>query len=271
MTALSMHEPPAPNGILREQVRALGITMRRPLLYAAGYIILSHVVVAVWLFTASRHNPTVMTLWRVSQNSFNTFMYLGVLFPFFVWNGETPSRRMYHVLMPVAREQHALLKTGAGWVWLMFATALAVLLSVIVTILALRSTGVALQATDFNMIGVPFITATVAYLLVSALAIATESPRVWVGVIVASYMVLSGVLQMVEVTLTAQAGSTFWVSVIGVFRDAWHVMVTGDLGIVSALTGRNFASDFTLWAQATTLWLAVALVLTLVAAYRRGE
>jgi hypothetical protein len=110
-------------------------------------------------------------------------LILAIVVPLLTWEGEGPSRRSYHLMMPVPQYRHSLMRVFAGWVWLMVATA-AYLVAIVLTVAVMEGlTGNTQPYEPFFVYWewlVPFTSVSIVYFLASAATLATEQPLLWI-------------------------------------------------------------------------------------------
>ena len=210
MTPPTLHATPRPRDVLREQLRAVGLALRGPGLAAAallGVVTLAAAIRLLGARTAIDFHPELSMLPGM----------VGALLPIGVWKGEERFGAGVLWSLPVDRRRHALVRVGAGWVWLMAAVAVLVLsllaLSLLSggSVLAERTVRVlpalpvpappaldpaALRAVRWTPNAllwlVPFTAATASYLLASALALGTRHPLRWiVGTLLAPFLLFA--------------------------------------------------------------------------------
>lgn len=101
----------------------------------------------------------------------------GALWPAIVWHGEGPSRRLYHWALPVARAEHDIFRVVAGGFWLTLGLVSVEMFQVALVVLTGQGSSIAHLSlgTWINYVSGP----VTMYLLVSALAIATDHPLRW--------------------------------------------------------------------------------------------
>lgn len=253
------HPVPGAGAVLREQARAVGLALRREI---AAALALMAAVAAITGFFVLRGS-------RGGEFALADVALVPALLAFFapaaVWRGEPPSRRAYFWTLPVERPRHTLVKTLAGWGWLMALVAAFLLWAAASAAMtggdfrvggewaqvlthrhlppARRITPLALQAWMWL---VPFLGATVTYLLGSALVLASEHPWRWLsGGLLAAFLVYR---------LPAQAP-----------RNAMDAVLMGRAGLATLLTGIPSSGA---WLTAVAVWGAGALVLVAAAARR---
>ncbi len=179
MTTITLHEPPAWQGVARQQLRSVGGAMRQMAIVLAAVLV---AILLLSIFVAVRS-----TMLRPDRFGFAfdpgmtvPFGILGLFAAGGVWQREEPSRRAYHLAMPVQRATHTWLRVGAGWVWLMA--------GVVVTLLMLGLLGVVTAAIGGGALTwrppvwgwlTPFAAATIIYLLSSIALVGAEQSILW--------------------------------------------------------------------------------------------
>lgn len=277
MSPYALHPLPSRRAVVREQVRTVGLSLRREGLVLAGLLTAFSLFIA-WI-AANGANPALPFVPAAAI----PLLIVALLVPMAVWKGEDPARRLYHWSMPVAQGEHALAKAFSGWTWTMAAMAGYLVWALGMALATGGSIGVEplldiRRVEDLHMTRaavepwrwvVPFTGATVLYLFGSALVLATRYPARWLGGGVVGFMFLSAMQINGEPNPLLQA-----------VRWAW----TAPLGLQTALSGKvpewavsaelshiYRTPDVGAWFAATWLWLALALSLFLFAAYRQPE
>lgn len=211
MTEWALHSTPRAGGVLREQVRAVGLALRAPALAAAVLAALVTVLAATEILRDGGVVDFHPERWVVAGVA-------GLLFPVGIWMGEERFGAAFLWTLPVDRRRHALARVAAGWVWLMGLIALMVLWLLGLTLL---SGGNALGEETLRMIDaaslpasgavdvaptrlvrwtprpllwlVPFTAATATYLLASAVALGLRHPLRWIAGTVLGLFLVSAV------------------------------------------------------------------------------
>jgi hypothetical protein len=300
MSARTLHPTPRSRDVLREQVRAVGLSLRLPALAAAALAAVATLLVAGEALRGggpAGFAPQHQILPGV----------VGLLLPVAVWRGEAPFGDGFLWTLPVDRRRHALTRVLAGWAWLMAAVALFVLWLAGMVLLtggnplgeaamravpaALAETGVVdgaavrtVRWTPHPLLWlVPFTAATATYLLSSALALGVRRPGAWIAGAVLALAVLA-----VAADTAGRAAEAEWL----VFAPS-RVLASflyGHLGLARLLTaGSDFVTvrvplptgesvavwhgppDVRAWAAATLLWTAAGLAALWAAAFRHRE
>lgn len=112
--------------------------------------------------------------------------FVGAFWPLGVWRADSPGQRGYFWSLPVDRRRHTLMRVGAGWVVLVTVC----LLIMTTAVLAMAPSAIRFEQLRLDLSGAwqPFATATLAYLVISALTVLFESPVrslafIWLGVL----------------------------------------------------------------------------------------
>lgn len=268
MNADNMHPTPSRAAVLREQFRAVGLVQRRQLLLLAA-VVIGLVLLAIYgLLQFEETLSTIPDPEAVAQEITVTLseflggltlpaLLLGLIWPSSVWKDEGPSRRRYHWAMPVDRTVHTLMKSLAGWGWLMIAG----LGSLVILVGVLAAAGF-LSGADETAVwrwAVPFTAATVFYLWGSVAAILTDHPARWIFGVFIAHSLLVPVLTVVGLPDLA-----------GLLES----IIDGRYGLETVVTGEATTEqppDFGLWLTATALWLAVGSAGVVFAASRHLE
>lgn len=272
--ATLLHAAPSWRTIAIEQIRAVGLLARNACIFlAVATVLLSALTLwAAWdvrTWDAS-HAPQFKGFPDLSfASEMSTILdAIAFLIPFFVWQDEDPTRRLYHWAMPVSRPLHSIAKVFAGWTWLMAVT---LLFEIVITIVASAASAVAAEPRARNVTFaswewlVPYTATTVAYVLTSAAVVGTRRPLVWIAGVATSFV---GVL-MILAKLGKQKA----------FEGLLETVVTGPHGLVTALGRVHFWDpvrrgnfpELASWLGSTTIWLAIGALLLGVVAYRHTE
>ncbi len=184
MTTVTLHEPPRLSAVARQQVQTVARGMRRE--------VIMYLTVLVGLFVmnvslAIRGVRADVGPIEYSLSVFGELTIPAVLFAVVVaggtWQREEPSRRGYHLSMPVPSRTHTWIRVGAGWLWLIVGTAAYIAMLLVIGLAETRVTGGSFQF-QFSHWGwiAPFVAATEAYLIVTVPMVSSERPLAWVFV-----------------------------------------------------------------------------------------
>jgi hypothetical protein len=298
MTEWALHPVPASRGVLREQIRAVGGSLRIPAMGAAALLVLATAFAANGIF---RYGATV---------GFHPERWLlpglaGLLFPVGVWFGEDRYGGGFLWTVPVDRRRHALAKVFAGWAWLMAAIGIFVLW---LLLLALVSGGNVVGVETLKMIPAyplpgpqpldpatirplqwrpepllwlgPFTAATGTYLLASAVALGARYPARWIVGGVLGFILVTVATDMTDAEGLAAAPSRTleWLLMGPVGLETFLIANTETLKVETSLTttGESVAvwrglPDVPQWALTTLIWLAAGLAAIWAAASRHRE
>ena len=282
MTDLA-HPLPGAASVFAEQLRVVGLAVRREALALATVLVLIGVLVIFdGLTDGDRANgmpaPPI------------TMIALGALAPFAVWKGEQVFGGAHMWTLPVERRLHALTKVFAGGVWLLAAVAVIQLWILGVAL----ATGGVLNGEEVRMLvgpggvddltpvrwstpawgwATPFTTASICYLIGSAFLVGVRYPLRWGTAAVAAFVALGfiteevvsgGLLQLVFNTMTDGPVGMNEAMGIGV-ADEIERPGGGALGLWYRLpTLRG-------WSLAALAWAALASAMLWVAASRHRE
>jgi hypothetical protein len=194
MMQVTLHRTPRERDVVLEQVRIVGLALRREALIGAIVLVIVTLVIGSEVV---RGGPGFD-----SREAFPTAL-ASFLFPFAVWKGERRFGPAFLWTLPVDRRRLALARVFAGWIWMM--AALAVFAAWVLT-LALLAHASPAQI----LMRIPF-TATIAtYLLGSALVLGLRHPLRWL-LGAAGVIFLVGTLSEV----LSHAGDREWQHVAG--------------------------------------------------------
>ena len=236
MTQVSLHAMPRGRDVVREQIRIVGLALRREALVVA---------IVVGIVTAK----IVIDIVRGSAASwFDSDEWVPIAFvsffvPFAIWRREKRFGPAFLWTLPVDRRRLALARVFAGWVWLMAALAFFVCWQAGLALVS-RVAG----AETVNLFA--FVGATAMYLFGSALVLGLRHPLRW---------------------LLGTAGVFF---LLGFFNQAVDIrMRSGAVGsaINSAGTFWLALSEPVQWVVAAFLWLGAGLIALWAALSRHGE
>jgi hypothetical protein len=288
---LVLHPLPRARAIVAEQLRSVGIALRREwLLYFLGLGFFT-LMFALNELREGR-NPNLRSAFGLTAEVFLPLAILGLFAPMSVWKSEGPGRRSYHWAMPVGRARHTLLKCLAGWGWLMLLVAVFIAWGAAMAWVTGGPIGVWMDhGVDPGRTGglqmlrtlprgmaawqwvVPFTAITTTYLVGSVIALASDYPWVWLGGIFVGLLILNA-------TLTA-AG-------LDEATRSLNALVNGHYGLMTAISGmrqavsevvirgemlrvRSGAPDLSAWLLSTLIWMGAAAGGVLWAANRHPE
>jgi hypothetical protein len=165
MTGTTLHPRPHWRDVVLEQVRIVGVCLRREALVVGVVLGIVTLVIAVNIVRGTAASWFDSDEWvQVS--------FAGFLLPFAVWRSDKRFAPAFLWTLPVDRRRLALAKVFAGWVWLMTAAVLYFLWQLTLATLSGVPGAEALS-------GVAFIGVTVTYLFGSALVLGLRHPLHW--------------------------------------------------------------------------------------------
>lgn len=305
MTEANMGRAPSLRTVVSEQARMVGLAVRRNAIAVGLVIIVPALLSAIMIAVpgAARVVVDSTDLHGLNLDPGEGWgqiaALMGALFPMAVWKGERIFGDSQLWSLPVDRRRHAFMKVGAGWGWLMAYGGAVCLVLVLLALL----TGGAFGGQETRLLVLdrasflagrlhpesftwatawwqwvlPFTTATVTYVLASALLLGTRHPRQWLAG--AAVVLLLVVLFSNEVLwLDHVAGAAL--------RD----LVVHPLGLDSILSGGVDTLTRTVrlpsgesvaiwtgtpstgrWAAATLLWLGIGGASLYAALFRHRE
>jgi capsular polysaccharide biosynthesis protein len=270
MTSLPLHDMPRWRTVASEQIRAVGLMTRKMGLALVALLVVLLVVVVQ---SSIRERDVDRQHIHFSMLEFVTVPWapigaiVAALFAIAMWRDEDPDRRSFHWMMPVDPRVHTLTKVMAGWVWVLAATAVSLASIATLGAVSSRITGLVLpdQIFGWSFWLVALSSVSVAYVLVSAAAVGTRQPIMWViGVV----LVYSGLLLALDA--------------LG-YRDTHDVVrtaLTGEYGFGAAVAGNierldtvhlRMIPSMSRWLGAFALWGVLGAILLVATSYRRAE
>ena len=282
MTAIALHTEPRWRTVAVEQIGTLRVFLRRTglllfALYGAGIVVCIRGAVVTrnardaFLRShdlAAAHTTPYHVNFTYSPQTSVLIMLIAFLLPFGVWQDEDPRRRSYHWMMPVARHTHTLTKVFAGWVWLMLATLLYLIVAVAIVLITERIMGepqsYAPSFATWEWL-VPFTVGTIAYMFASSATVGSRQPLVWIVGVIALYAIIIYLLVVGEYPEAARKVSSLFSGEYGVAAAA--------LGRIDAFDAvhRQSYSSLSRWLGATAIWGTIGAALLVWTAYRRPE
>lgn len=290
MTDGTIGRTPAMKAVWMEQLRVVGLAIRREAGLAGLVVALASLAVI-----ATSRLPVLQAIFNedmhelVFDPAVSPWMFLPVLaallLPLVVWKGERRFGDTPMWSMPVDHRRHALLKVGAGWVWLMVILGAAFVWATLTTLVSGGALGVdevrlllldpagAPAGTPGSMESVnwttpwwqwvlPFTSASAAYLLASTLMLSTARPVFWaVGLWVAGAVVL-GIGEIWDIGWM-QRTTEFVAWYIGGESFARGVQLPTGWEVVWTLV-----PTIQMWMASAAFWISLGLVGVLVASAR---
>lgn len=282
MTESTVDRIPPVKAVWIEQLRAVGLAIRREGALAALALVLGSVVLIAFSRMPALQaivNEEMAELVFDPRESGGGFVavLIALLLPLVVWKGERRFGDTPLWSMPVDHRRHTLFKVAAGWVWLL-AILSAALVWVTLTVLASGGTlGVdevrllvldpagaaagtpgAMESVNWTTPwwewALPFTSATAAYLVASTLMLATRRPLFWAaGLWVAGGVVL-GIADFRDIDWIQRASDFV----------AWYI--GGDSftrGMQLPSGGREvwtLLPTARMWTASSALWIGLGLV-----------
>ena len=165
MTQETLHQTPRGGEVVREQIRAVGVSLRSAALVVAVVFGILTIKILIDIVLGSAAS------WFDSDD-WSPIVVVSFFYPFAVWRRDKRFGPAFLWTLPVDRRRLALAKVFAGWVWLMIA--LAALVSWNLALAALAQVPGA-ETVPF----IAFTGATAMYLLGSALVLGLRHPLRW--------------------------------------------------------------------------------------------
>jgi hypothetical protein len=183
MMEVTLHPAPRWRDVVLEQVRIVGLSIRREALIAAAVVLGGATVVIVGELIAGGpgfDGPESLPTALVS-----------FLFPFAVWRSDKRFGAAFLWTLPVSRRRLALARVFAGGVWLLVFLAVFAAWLLVLVLLAHASSAQQLAR-------IPFIATMATYLLGSALVLGLRHPLRWLLGAAGVFMLLGGLSQALE-------------------------------------------------------------------------
>ena len=267
MTAIALHQPPERGAVIRQQLRNVRAALRMPsiaLLVGALVII---IVAAISVSGAARQDATPFGFTVVPYATIPIW-FVALIAAASIWQRDEPSRRGYHLAMPVSAAEHTAIRVGAGWFWLMVWVVgyMALLCLLGLTVAAMGGGHIDSRMSWWGWVE-PFAAATMSYLLASIALVASENPLMWlVGVPAA----ISGLL-IIPLAYNAKSAvdavMRLLQSPFSPSAPIFPMYYVQPTGVHASLT--PLAVDWKTGVAATLLWTAIGLIGVWLAARHR--
>jgi hypothetical protein len=256
--------PPSWRTIAPTQLRMLAQLQKKDFMIL-GSIVAVLVALAIWGIAHASppdggSNEPAMVLAMLAI----PFVLVAAFWPLGVWRKESPEQRGYFWSLPASRGPHTLLRVGAGWAILMM-VCLAIM---VVTWVLAEASRIRMGPVEISLARwyVPLATATLAYVLVSCLAVFVDGP---VRVLVWTVVAVGGLRIVAEATkLTALAAP------IDTVVTSIGIALAGPLGHGGpeiVVSGDAITPGFALWSFNYLVWIALGLVALILAAFRHQD
>ncbi len=262
--------------VAREQVRAVGVALRtEAFLFVAALVVFSVVVIAgaVRFANSAQSAGSHISLTYNVQGAI-PMLLVGLLVPFGVWRSEDPTRRAYHLSMPVARGPHTIMKLLSGWIWLMIATLLylACVIGLGYAVSAITGDASSHGTAPLWAWVAAFTAPTLGYLLVSIPVIGSDHPWRWIGGMVIGYTVLLALLKSFGLADMASAINTITDGRYGLNAALFGGTHEGHYGVTIGITREMMASlQMSRWLLAMPLWIVGSAIAATIASFRHHE
>jgi len=296
-TSSALHATPRLNDVLREQIRAVALSLRVPVFLAVALATVATVLVVAERITGGGSVDFAPELSMVPGA-------LGFLLPIAVWKNEDRFGPGFLWTLPIDRSRHALAKVGAGWACLMAAIAFFVLWFLVLalftggnivgeqTLQMLPSSVVpdarALDPSALHTVHwtptpllwiVPFTAATGMYVLASAFALGARHPWRWIIATFLAALLASAIGSASHVDWLRLGPARLFASVHGGPYGLDTLLSARAESLKTAVTLSNGETvgvwrglpDLGQWAIATLLWTGCGLVALLAAVARHRE
>ena len=269
MHATVVHPVPRRADVVREQLAAVGLSLRREAAVVGALMALVSALI-LWREVTRGHEWV-----ELAPEILVPAILVAFLAPMAVWKGEGPDRRGYHLAMPVERGFHAMVRSAAGLAWVLAAMAAYVAW---LSLLMLMTDGNVRSVAWMQWVG-PVAAAVVLYCLGSAVTLWSAHPWRWFGGGAVAYAFLSTLgepewggatlLDAPAALLNGRYGFFTVASGLTPVRVA-ETLTRGD-AVVGHYTRISHVALAGSWAMATWLWVAAAVALFAWAAHRQPE
>ena len=205
MNEVTLHPTPTWKDVLLEQLRIVGLGLRREALVVATVLVIVTVVILIDIVRGSAET------WFDSDD-WAPIAIFSFLFPFAVWRGEKPFGGGFLWTLPVPRRVLALTKVLAGGIWLISGL---ILLFVWQSVLAMVSRVAGAETIPLES----FVGVTTLYLVGSALVLGLRHPLRWLLGTAAVLVLLGRTTEALGVTLLPRFWSVpmlFWLAAAAV-------------------------------------------------------
>ncbi len=263
MSKPDLSPPPSWRTVAPTQLRMLAQLQKRDFM-VLGIIVAGLVALSIWgiFHTSPPRNPSHGAVMFFALLAI-PFAIMAALWPLGVWRKDAPERRGYFWSLPAPRAPHTLVRVAAGWVLLMIACVAVMLVTWALLLVAVARLGPA--TLSFGRWYVPLLTATLAYVIVSSLAVFTDGPvRVVMWTVVA---VLGG-------RVVADVAKLKWLgALIDTIVSSFGMALAGPLGPHHSgpeivVNGGPYTVGFTAWGTNYLIWLGLGAAALLFAAFR---
>jgi hypothetical protein len=249
MSTRALNAQPTLGKVAIAQLRMVALLQRREFVLL-GVLAVASYALGLWGYAVmtppdpSANTGTISIAYGVAPFT----ILLGALWPMSVWRLDDPARRGYFWSLPVAQPAHTLLRVAVGWAILMSVSLVLLLYAAALLIpgmLRFDQGGLSLEAA-----WLPFVAATLPYLLVSAFAVAFEHPVrviiwIWVAIGILALAWEGGDRASMLLTTLLGGVRSFWIALTAHtfvpvdmmdYDGRWHVHYLGWLGGALILT-----------------------------------
>ena len=267
MTTIALHQPPDRGAVIRQQLRNVRAILHGPgiMLLIGGLAII--VAAAISVSGAARQGATPLELTIVPFETMPIW-FVALIAAASIWQRDEPSRRGYHLAMPVSTAEHTAIRVGAGWAWLMvWVVAYLALLCLLGLIVATLGGGHMDSHMSWWGWVEPFAAATMSYLLASIALVASERPLVWLVGVPAAISGLIAIPLAYNAKPAVDAVMHLVQSPFSPSAPIFPMYYLQPTSVHASLT--PLAVDWKTGVMATLLWTAIALAGLWLAARRR--
>ena len=252
MTTSTLHPAPTWRAIVAAQLRMVLQLQKRDFLILGGLLVVL-VGLSLWgqlrMDADSAGDDTIPIFWGLTV----PLALVGAFWPLGVWRADSPAQRGYFWSLPVDRRRHTVIRLGMGWVVLVTVC----LITMGMAVVALSPSELRFEGSQLDLSGAwqPLATATLAYVIVSALTVLFDSPIRWLAM---------GWLGVLGLFIVGEAGDL----------DGLTEGVEDAVGSLFLALGGPIVAEresVAVWSRHYGIWLAVGLVGLASAALWRHE
>ncbi|HET7630696.1 MAG TPA: hypothetical protein VFK16_00130 [Gemmatimonadaceae bacterium] len=190
MTTLALHQPPTYGTVIQQQLRNAAGALRGAAIGLFAAALLFFILLTLLQSSGQLQGPGPSGF---NLNSYETIpvWFVALIAAGALWQRDEPTRRGYHLAMPVNAAHHTAMRVGAGWAWLMVWVAVyLVLLCLLGLVLTLIGGGQFTSQMGWWGWLAPFAAATMSYLLASIPFVASEKPLAWIVAVPGGFVAL---------------------------------------------------------------------------------
>ncbi|MGE0158910.1 MAG: hypothetical protein AB7T31_05815 [Gemmatimonadales bacterium] len=178
MSTRALNPEPSPGAVAGAQLRMIAHLQKRDFI-VLGALVVALIGLVTWAQIRMDADDVGSDTIPIFRGLAPLLALVGAFWPLGVWRADTPERRGYFWSLPVERRRHTLVRVASGWGVLLGVC----LILMVVAVAALAPSAMRFEQVRLDLGGAwqPLATATLAYLLVSTLAVLFENPVRWLA------------------------------------------------------------------------------------------